>query len=224
MSRGKNVVRNRNPKRSVLGARTARTAIRPIAFLLVTLGVFVFVGIAHASGGEGAHAGGENALKQTMYQTLNLALLLGILFYFGRKPIADFFASRREEIQSELSEAASLLSQAEQRNAELQRRLLDLDAEVENIREAARRRADEEAERILSDARATAERIRRDAQSAVALELRRAQAELREEAADLALELAARKLQDQVGDADRDRLVDEFIVRVESNANEGAAR
>jgi len=57
-------------------------------------------------------------------------------------------------------------------------------------------------------------------------ELRRAQSELREEAADLALEIAARKLSDQVSDGDRERLIDEFITRVEpsGSAGEGANR
>jgi F-type H+-transporting ATPase subunit b len=102
--------------------------------------------------------------------------------------------------------------------------LIDLNGEVEEIRELAGRRAEEEAERILADARATALRIRNDAQAAVAQELRRARVELREEAADLALEIAARKLTDQVVDADRERLMDEFITRVEPSPGEGADR
>ena len=224
VERNRKVVRNPKPNESRRFATTRRSTFGRIGASLFLLGLVLLAGTAYASGGEGAHAGGEDALKQTIYQGLNLVLLLGVLFYFGRKPMSEFFASRRETIQSELSEAASLLTQAEQRNAELQRRLVDLDSEVEEIREAAGRRAQEEAERILADARATAERIRRDAQAAVAQELRRAQAELREEAADLALELASRKLQDQVVDADRDRLVDEFILRVESNTSEGAGR
>jgi len=184
--------------------------------------LFLYSGVAAASGDS--HEDGAEVLKQTIYQGLNLALLLGVLFYFGRKPISEFFATRRSGIKSELSEAADLLAEAEQRNAELQRRLVDLGSEVEGIREEAGRRAEDEAERILADARATAERIRRDAQAAVAQELRRAQSALRDEAADLALEIAARKLNEQVGDADRDRLVDEFILRVESNSGEGADR
>ena len=196
---------------------------RPFRLHLMVAAVgALFAGTAEASGGTQESA--AEILKQTIYQGLNLALLLGVLFYFGRKPISKFFSSRRSGIQSELSEAADLLAQAEKRNSELQRRLVDLGSEVEGIREDAGRRAEEEADRILADARATAERIRRDAQAAVAQELRRAQSELREEAADLALEIAARKLHEQVGDADRDRLVDEFILRVEANSGEGAER
>ncbi|HIF94639.1 MAG: ATP synthase F0 subunit B [Myxococcales bacterium] len=186
----------------------------------------IYSSVAMASGDE--HAGNEDALKDTLYQALNLALLLGVLFYFGRKPIAEFFATRRDGISSELDEAADLLKQAEQRNSELQRRLVDLGSEVEGIREDAGRRAEEEAERILADARATADRIRRDAQAAVAQELRRAQTQLHDEAADLAMEIAARKLTEQVGEADRDRLVDEFILRIEptstTSETEGTSR
>jgi hypothetical protein len=46
---------------------------------------------------------------------------------------------------------------------------------------------------------------------------------LRIEAADLALELAATKLTQTGSDSDRDRLMDEFILRVEPTAaTEGA--
>ena len=199
-----------------------RLASSPLMIMMMVMGLVLLAGTAQA-----ADHGGQSEteiLMQTLYQGANLALLLGTLFYFGRKPITEFFSTRRSGIQSELTEAAELLAEAEKRNAELQRRLVDLGSEVEGIQEEAGRRAEEEAERILADARATAERIRRDAQAAVAQELRRAQVELREEAADLALEIAARKLNEQVGEADRERLVDEFILRVEPPAAEGTRR
>jgi F-type H+-transporting ATPase subunit b len=104
---------------------------------------------------------------------------------------------------------------------DLQRRLVDLSSEVEDIHERTTRRAEEESERILADARATAERIRNDAQAAIDQELRRAKAELRDEAATIALELAAQKLSDNVSDADRERLMDEFITRVEPSTTAG---
>ena len=173
--------------------------------------VLLIAGAAEASGEKSDGA----VLKETLFQAFNLALLLGVLFYFGRKPIAEFFSTRRG------SQAAELLAQAEKRNSELQRRLVSLGSDIEGIRDESARRAEQEAERILNDARDAAERIRRDAQAGVAQELRRAQADLREEAAELALEIAARKLAENVGDADRDRLVDEFILRVEPDAGEG---
>lgn len=196
----------------------------PRAFRIGAIALLVLLasGVALAAGGEAKSQ--TEVLKEMAWQTLNLALLLGVLVYFGRKPITEFFATRRSSIQNELSEASELLTEAEQRNAELQRRLVDLSTEIDGIKKTAGQRATDEADRILADARASAERIRNDARAAMDQELRRAQTQLREEAADLALELAAKKLQDEVGEGDRDRLVDEFILRVEPGASEGANR
>lgn len=196
-------------------------AVATVATLLV------LASIAVAAGGEvhhATHASQADVLRETGWQAFNLVLVLALLVYFARKPIADYFASRRQGIQTQLAQAAELLTAAEHRNSDLQRKLVDLNAELDTIRETAGRRAEEEAMRIVAEARATAERIRRDAQAAVDQELRRAQAKLREEAAELALELAARKLEAGVNDGDRDRLVDEFITRVETSSVGGAPR
>ncbi len=201
-------------------ARTLRVLVS--AFLLIASVLLLAGDEAMAAGG--APKSEAEILRETIWQAFNLVVIVVALVYFGRKPIADYFASRRQGIQSQLSQAADLLSRAEHRNSELQRRLVDLLAELDSIRESAGRRAEEESMRILAEARATADRIRRDAHTAVEQELRRAQAKLRDEAADLALELAASKLQAGVGDADRDRLVDEFITRVQPSTAGGVAR
>src|SRR5262249_18810355 len=95
-----------------------------------------------------------------------------------------------------------------------QRRLVDLERELTEIRTGAQERADAERASLLADARAAAERIRSDAATAVERELRRARANLREEASQLAVELAAGILRETVTAQDRDRLIDEFIERV----------
>ncbi len=163
-------------------------------------------------------AGGGNAL---FWQAVNLAIILGALIYFARKPVTEFFSTRRAQITSDLESAASLLSEAETRNSEIQRRLVDLESQLEEIRETTRRRAEEESERILAEANKTAARIQADATAAVEHELHRAQRALRAEAADLALELAGQLLREQVTDSDRERLLDEFITRVEPGPEAG---
>ena len=169
---------------------------------------------------EEGHGGGMHDL---LFSALNLALLLGVLVYFARKPVVAFFEDRRKRIQTELDDAKKQGAEAEARYAKWQRRLLDLEGELAQIRETARSRAAAEREHILADAAAGAERIKRDALEAVDQELRRARAQLRKEAADLAVELASETLRRQVSSADQDRLLDEFVAAIERGAN-GAAR
>jgi F-type H+-transporting ATPase subunit b len=168
--------------------------------------------LALASDGEGSSA-------EIFWQLVNFLLLLGVLFAVARKPMLGFFADRREGIQDDIKTAAELLSQAESRHGEWQRKLVDLEQEMESIRETARVRAREESDHILSDAQAMAERIQRDARAAVERELRRARQELAREASELSMELAAQLLREQVTEGDRDRLMDEFISGVERQSS-----
>jgi len=178
--------------------------------------VFSLVALVWAGAAQAAEGGGSGMF---FGQLGNLLLLLAVLFYFVRKPLQNFFAERRGQIQGDLDEAAGLLEAAETRYAEWQSKLAEVEQEIETIANEGRERAEREAEAILSDAQATAERIHRDAASAAAQELRRAQVQLRSEAAQLATEMAERILEERLVDPDRERLIDEFIERVEPGEN-----
>jgi F-type H+-transporting ATPase subunit b len=171
-----------------------------------------------------ASEAGHGGWGELVYPALNLLLLLAVLFRFGRRPIQAFFAARRARIQEDLDSAARLLASAESRQAQLQRQLTRLDEELERIRATARERAEQERQRILADAATAAERIRSEARSAVQRETQRAREALRAEAAELALELAAERLREEVTEADRDRLLDEFVERIETRDAGSAAR
>ncbi len=189
--------------------------------LTIAAGVALLLAALPAQAETGGHAGGLGSL---IYPTLNLVLLIGVLVYFTRKPLADFFSDRRKAIQADLAAANALRADAEARYAKWQRRLIDLESELAGIRATARERAATEREHILADATAAAERIRRDAQAAVDQELRRARAQLRQEAAALAVALASETLQRQVTAADQDRLLDEFVQTIERAPAAGGAR
>lgn len=166
-----------------------------------------------------AGAGGD-PLMDLIWQAVNFLLLLGVVFFVARKPVMAYFAGRREQIMSALDQAAAILTAAEARQAEIQAKLGDLEAQLAEIQDQSRQRAEEESARILAKAREAADRIQADALEASAQELLRAQQELRAEAAGLAVELAAEILEQQVGDSDRQRLLDEFITRVEPRSDD----
>jgi F-type H+-transporting ATPase subunit b len=160
-----------------------------------------------------AHAAEEGG--SLLFPAINFVLLIATLFVLTRKPIRTFFAERRSAIRKDLEDAAALKRRAEERYAQWQRKLVDLDRELEVIRTEARERAETERAHLLADARASADRIRTDAANAVEHELRRARSSLRAEASQLAVELAAGILREQVTAHDRDRLIEEFIERIE---------
>jgi F-type H+-transporting ATPase subunit b len=174
--------------------------------LVVTLVTLAQPAFAESEGGHGG---------SVLWQIANLLLLVGVLIYFARKPALAFLASRRDTISKNLESSAQLLAESERRLAEWNQKAVHLDQEVSAIRDAIRRAAETERDRILADARASAERLLESARAVAERELHQAREALRREAADLAVELAAKILREQVNDGDRTRLVDEFIGRVE---------
>jgi len=142
-------------------------------------------------------SGGEDA--GLLYPLINLVLLIAALIYFARKPVLEFFNDRRGKIQNDLKKSSDLLGEAEAKFASWQRKLADLDQELETIRETSRQRAENERANIIADATASAERIRADASAAIEQELRRS----------------------RVNAGDRERLVGEFIERIEQPTTSG---
>jgi F-type H+-transporting ATPase subunit b len=181
-----------------------RRALLPALLLLLT--------------GSPAAASEGKGLMEFALEVGNLLLLLGVLVYLGRKPVLNFLSERRQRIQDNLASSERLLKDAETRLAEWTQRAERLGGEVEELRRVGRERAEQERSKILEDARLTAERIKRDAASGVAREVERAKQALRDEAADLAVELAGKLLQQQVTDGDRDRLVEEFVAEIEAGS------
>jgi len=182
----------------------------PKVLFAAYLSTFALVpGVALAAGGGGAPH------MDQIYQVGNFTLLIAVVFFVARKPVVAYFKDRRVQIKNDLDQAAALLSTAEDRQAEIQGRLRDLQSQLDEIREISKQRAEEESERILEKAQEAAARIKSDALEATSQELLRARRELRAEAAGLAIELAGEILKEQVGDSDRQRLLDEFITRVE---------
>jgi F-type H+-transporting ATPase subunit b len=169
-------------------------------------------------------AGDGGGASNLLWQAVNFALLLIVLFFAARKPVVAFFADRRESIKDDIDQAAELLRDAELRYGDWQRKLVDLESELETIRETARTRSEAEGRHIIAEAEATAERIKREAKATIEQEIRRAKSELAKEASELSLELAATLLRDQVTDSDRDRLMDEFISSVERQSGDSAAQ
>ena len=72
---------------------------------------------------------------------INLLLFLGVLGYFGRRPIADALANRAFSIKKELKDSAAVRDAARARNDELGARLGKIEAEITAMRENAEREA-----------------------------------------------------------------------------------
>jgi F-type H+-transporting ATPase subunit b len=147
---------------------------------------------------------------------LNAAILYLLLFKFGKKPIADGLRARKLGIMKGMEDAAKMKAEAEASLAKYQKKLDDIDDEVARIKRDMKEAGEAESARILSEAKERRARLERDARTLIEQELKAAREELMRETVYAAVKSAEATLLAKIGDADHQRLGDEFLASVKS--------
>lgn len=163
---------------------------------------------------DGHHADSGVLLKDFIYRVFNFAVTFGLLAYFITKPIRKGLAGRREGVEKALQQAQSAREEAEAKFAEYDSKLNKAAAEIEEIYAGIRKEGEVEREKILANAREMAAKITAEAEKAAANEIAKARAELRREAAAMAVSIAEDLLKKNVTPQDQARLVDEYMQKV----------
>lgn len=181
-----------------------------------TTGFWVFVvGVLTASvamAAEGGHGGGL-PWKDFFLRLMNFAIMVGILYKLLKKPMSNFFASRRENIQRLLEELEQQKKDAEDKAAEYQAKLAALDKETEKIVAEYIQEGEAEKQKIVEAAERQAAYIKEQAKLAIQQEIKAAKESLQEEIAELSVGAAEDLLKKNIRPEDQDRLVDEFMTK-----------
>ena len=142
---------------------------------------------------------------------INAAILFGLYYWKGKKPIAEGLKNRRIEIAKEIEEAARLKAAAEERAKVYQAKLGQLDQELATAREALLKAGEAERDRAVAEAKEKANRMRRDAEFMVEQELKQLRVDLQIEAAAAAVFGAEELLKKRLTPADHERLAEEYL-------------
>jgi len=141
----------------------------------------------------------------------NLVLVVAVLIWVARKPLAEFFTGRSRAIADQLAEAQKARLEAETRLAEIGTRMSSLETELLGIRAAAEQEAKAEYQRLTADAEREAQKIVERAGRDIEGVTRTAQLELKAYVSDLSVEMARQKVRSEVTDDDRRRLFARFV-------------
>lgn len=200
--------------------RIASVRISPAVVKAVATFLFLgFAVVASASeGGGGAHGGGHGGaaqMKDFMWRCIDFAALVLILVWAIKKAdMKKSLADRRSGIEKALKEAEEAKAAAERKFAEYNTKLAQANKDIEELQANIRREGVAEKERIIAEAKAGAAKISEQARAAADQEVLKARAELRREAAHLAVQLAEGTLKEKIEKNDQDRLVGEYLTKV----------
>lgn len=145
------------------------------------------------------------------FHALNLGLLLAVLAWVARRPIADTFRDRALTIRNDLTESARRRDEAHQRHQDLLARLEKIEGEVQKMEQDADADAKREEDNLVARAHQEAARVLEQAERNIRDETTRARTELRKEAVELAVQLAESRLRRDVSTTDHQNLAREFL-------------
>ena len=169
-----------------------------------------------AGGGHGDAVHHNTWHDVDTWKVLNFVILALGCFFIAKKPVAQFFSSRTKGIAEELTDLEKKKADAERKLAEYEARFRNLEQESEKIVEDYIKQGEDAKKRILAEAEAQAEKLEDMAKRNIEQEFKAAKALLKQEVVDRAMEQAEALIKKSITTQDQNRLVDEYLKKVEA--------
>ncbi len=175
--------------------------------------VLLTVSFAFASGGEGAE---PSLFKAYFWAIINFLILVGLLVFMMKKmDIKGYFKKRTELIEQSLKEAREAKELAQKALTEVEERLKIKDREVEEILKAARDSGERETGRLAEEGDRLRARILEQTKNNIDFEVKRAKEAIKQEAVEIAMELAEKKLKGKLTKEEQMKLLEQSIAKIE---------
>ena len=186
------------------------------AVILLILLFFFGLSITTALSASGEDAGVKGWTSTDWFRVMNFAVLGIALVFVLRKPLSQALGARIKGIKDQLDDLEVRKAEAEKQLAEYSEKLSRLEKESEQIVEDYIKQGNEAKARILKEAESAADKLRTQARRNIEHEFKEAKLKLQEEIFELSLAKAETILKGKISDEDQDRLVDEYLRKVEA--------
>jgi F-type H+-transporting ATPase subunit b len=212
-------MKKRSQKSEVIGQRFKvkgqGSKVKDLLFAACFL--LLFVSFAFASEGSGEEAASTGSIfKSYMWQIINFLILVGgLAFLLKKMDLRGFFKKRTELIEQSLREAREAKELAQKALAEVEERLRTKDSEIELIITSARQSGEKEKARLIEEGEKLKARILEQAKTNIDYEVKRAKESIKEEAVDIAMELAEKKLKEKLSKDEQLKLLEESLAKIE---------
>ncbi|MGO8788401.1 MAG: hypothetical protein ACLQVL_13610 [Terriglobia bacterium] len=196
--------------------RTLRQAAL-FALLGTCLAVFSSPRVAWSqASGPAAKEEKREPKHELLYKTINFVILVGALGYVLRKPLAEFLSSRSSSIRKSLDEGKKALEASQAQLKAVEEKLRGLEAEIASFKASAVQEMEAERQRMQQTIADEAARILDSARAQTDTAVRGAKLELKNFAAEKAVDQAEELIRTRLDESGRRRLVTQFVASLES--------
>jgi F-type H+-transporting ATPase subunit b len=113
-----------------------------------------------------------------MWRIIDFIIFAGIIYYYTKKPIVNFFKSRKDSIKNAFEEAEQLKKEAEDLLKETEEKLSQLEDEMKKMFDTFTSMAEKEKENIIKETEDAIKRIRESIEEEKVFILNKAKLEL----------------------------------------------
>ena len=188
------------------------TALIALALLLAAPHTLLW-----ASSGGGGYSSAQ--WHDLLYRVLCFTALLVVLYCFVRRPVTSFFQERRESIARNLEYLETQARNLEEQNEIMSKEIAKTASERDAILAEYERLGQNEADRIIAEAKDAAEALIEKTREAMEMELKSARQALLAEIVSLSTKAAQDLVQKNITADDQKRLTNEFMDQVEKLAH-----
>lgn len=150
-----------------------------------------------------------------LYKIINFLIFVGLLAFFLRKPLKEFWWARAEALRLRISNALKARQTAEAQYKQLMSRVNRMAQEMRVLKDKMREDALLEKEQLIEQAQVYADKLEEVAGRIGEQELAKLRYLLKEQVARSAVELAARHLQEKITAGDQERLITGYLDRLQ---------
>jgi len=197
-------------KRKIQDSKLKTVLLSAFCFLL-----FASIAFANEGGAEEAESLGQ-ILKGYIWPVVNFLILVGVMVYALKKAdIKGFFKKRTELIEQSIRESREAKELAQKALSEVEERLKLKDSEIAEIMAGAKVSGENEKARLIEDGDKLKARILEQARTNIDYEVKRAKESIKQEAVEIAMELAEKKLKEKLSKEEQLKLLEESLAKIE---------
>jgi len=189
-----------------------RENAKGLKYLFLISFLFTLTSPAFASNSEGGHGA---SWLDWLWRIINFGILIVLLWILVKKfNLKEILNRRSEDIQKAIRNADEAKETARKGLEEIRLRLSQKDKEIETIIDIARLDGEKEKVSLIQEGERIGEGIIRQTRENIEQEMRKARESLREEAVNLALELAEGKIKENIKKEDQEKILIEYLKKM----------
>ena len=179
-------------------------------FLITFAAAFLILFRPDSFAGEGPTPG------RKIYNTIMLLVNFGILVFFflryAKKPLMEFFRNVRKKIEENLNKINDQFNEVKVAMDAEAAKMKEIEQHIDEIRKNIVAMGTREKEKIIEQAKITADKMIEDAKSYASYQIAKVRKALSDEMIDISISMVKERLIKGISEQDNEKLVDRFIL------------